>query len=124
MRSGKDSVAQSNPETFRPFLEKQCRDKTGSRCCPGATGPGCQECCKKDLGPPSNPSCNFNGWYTSTTGEGVHCEQCPDEEFNKWWLVIIAVGILVLAPILVKIGDVFKHAGAVTGPALSVINFI
>ena len=40
-----------------------------------------------------------------------------------WALFVFTCGLVVL-PIVMKASELLKHAGAVTGPALSVLNFV
>ena len=68
-------------------------------------------------------SCNGRQWHSKGTGEGQHCEECPPTDFNRGWVALVFLMGLMLLPLLMKVSDLMKHAGAVTGPFLSVMNF-
>ena len=128
MLAGDAGIAQRAERTGQPFLEKACYLAAGHRCCPGATGPKCSQCCTKDMGVPGasddrHASCNGRQWHSKGTGEGQHCEECPPTDFNRGWVALVFLMGLMLLPLLMKVSDLMKHAGAVTGPFLSVMNF-
>jgi hypothetical protein len=128
MVSGNAGVAQRAAQTGQPFLEKACYLAAGHRCCPGATGPKCSQCCTRDMGvlgsEDNATSCNGKQWHSKGTGEGQHCEECPPTNFNPAWVALVFLMSLMLLPLIMKLSDLFKHAGAVTGPFLSVMNFV
>ena len=119
-----NGVAETSARVRKPHLEKECYAEAGSRCCPGYKGNKCAECCKQSDTQHKVPSCNGNQWHSIGSGEGQHCEQCPDGQL-KWPLLVLMFALcLILLPILVKASELMKHAGAATGPLLSVVNFV
>eukprot|EP01047_Picozoa_sp_COSAG01_P007607 COSAG01_NODE_291_length_19378_cov_38.136418_5_plen_870_part_00 len=103
---------------------KICQSVVGSRCCPGNTGKkSCESCCKASQGPPTFPSCDKRQWHPISTPEGTHCEPCPPVELNFFLVLSVTILLIILAPILVKLAEISKHAGAIQGPLLSVVNF-
>lgn len=128
MLPGDVGVAQRARRNGQPYLSKACFLEVGHRCCPGATGPRCNECCTKDMGvgadSDNSTSCNGKQWHSKGTGEGQHCEVCPPTKVAFGWIAFVFLCGLMILPVIVKLGDLFKHAGAVTGPMLSVLNFI
>lgn len=107
-----------------PCLEytwESCKSVVGSRCCLGNTGKkSCESCCKASQGP---PDCDNRQWHPISTPEGTHCEPCPPVEFNFVLVLSVTVLLIILAPILVKLTEIAKHAGAIQGPLLSMVNF-
>ena len=128
MLPGEIGVNQRAERTGQPFLEKECYMAVGHRCCPGATGPKCNLCCTKDMGvghgSDNATSCNGKQWHSKGTGEGQHCQECPDPKVEPLWIAFVFLMALMVLPILVKVSELAKHAGAVSGPLLSVLNFI
>ena len=119
-----NGVAETSARVRKPHLEKTCYAEAGSRCCPGYKGNKCAECCKQSDTNNKVPSCNGNQWHSIGSGEGQHCEQCPDGHL-KWPLLVLMFALCIfLLPILVKASELMKHAGAATGPMLSVVNFV
>ena len=49
---------------------------------------------------------------------------CPDTDISWTFVILSLLGVVVMAPVLAKLGEVMKHAGALTGPALSVLQFL
>ena len=100
-----------------------CLDVVGSRCCPGSAGTSCEECCSGEL--LESPTCQGLGqWHAVGTGEGKHCQPCPPND-KAWMLAVgLAVMLLVAAPVVTKLSELIKHAEAVQGPFLSVMNFM
>lgn len=102
----------------------RCLDQVGSRCCPGNSGMGCETCCvRENSAATKHPSCNRTQWHNIETGEGGHCDICPDAEFNGIFFVLAGVCCFMLAPIIARVSELARHAGAAQGPVLSVMNF-
>jgi hypothetical protein len=101
-----------------------CDQLVGHRCCPGnAFGPGgssCEICCTAES---KEPSCDGRQWHSVGSNEGKHCEPCPDNKFG--WLLAVPAAMLFIfgAPLFAKLAELAKHAGAIQGPLLSMMNF-
>eukprot|EP01043_Picozoa_sp_COSAG02_P034737 COSAG02_NODE_2446_length_8839_cov_6.263501_3_plen_1302_part_00 len=117
-------VAEDSAKWHKPYLVEGCLKQAGSRCCPGYTGKKCADCCKKENRGGRFPSCNGEQWHSIGSGEGQHCEQCPKGRPSPVLVIVMFILCLAFLPIFVKMSEVMKHAGAVTGPMLSVVNFI
>jgi hypothetical protein len=102
--------------------QKHCLEVTGSQCCLGNTGNKCSKCC--DIDDKGKPSCDGKQWHRiSMTGGQSYCDRCLEGE-SVWWMGAIAIVVLILAaPVLSTLSELVKHAGAVQGPLLSILNF-
>ena len=109
-------VSDTNPGAYG---SQQCLRAVGALCLEGYSGEGgaaCSKCCKK-----SEPGCAAS-WYKNTAGSNTVCLKC--DETNGALLVAGAMIIgLVLAPLVLKLAEAMKHAGALQGPVMSLINF-
>jgi hypothetical protein len=117
-----NTPASISPQTKLPYIadDSACLDIIGNRCCKGNAGRGCVSCCLPES---KDSSCTDNTqWHSVGSGIGNHCEACPKD---NPWIIFTIVGVIsiLLAPMLAKFSDVAKHAGAVQGPLLSVLNF-
>eukprot|EP01043_Picozoa_sp_COSAG02_P015089 COSAG02_NODE_634_length_19259_cov_9.871347_8_plen_2349_part_00 len=117
-------IAESSRKLHKPFLEPHCYEEAGSRCCLGYTGKKCADCCKKSTHGSRFPSCDGEQWHSIGSGEGQHCEQCPKGKTSKLLVFLMLLLCLIFLPVFVKLSDVMRHAGAATGPILSVVNFV
>ena len=109
-------VSDTNPG---PAGSHKCLQAVGALCLEGYSGEGgaaCSKCCKQ-----SEPGCDAS-WYKNTAGSNTVCLKC--DETNGALLVAGAMIIgLVLAPLVLKLAEAMKHAGALQGPVMSLINF-
>lgn len=65
--------------------------------------------------------CERPGYYPNTAQNT--CEECPKN--NGFILGAgLVLGSLVLAPLLIKFAGLAKHAGSLTGPVISLVNFL
>jgi hypothetical protein len=108
----------------RCVLAKACYDQIGHRCCPGAKGKTCATCCTVD---DRTGSCSFppgKQWMPSGGSGQTRCEPCRPTKFTPKTVVFLCAGTLTIVPFVIKARQFSKHAGAVTGPILSVLNFV
>ena len=102
-----------------PSRSSECMRAVGALCLEGYSGEGaasCSKCCKQ-----SDTGCT-RSWYKDTAGSTTVCLECEDT--NGALLVAGATFIgLVLAPLVLKLAEAMKHAGALQGPVMSLINF-
>lgn len=102
----------------------RCRDQVGNRCCPGNRGDGCESCCmEENLATSLTPSCNSRQWHSVDTSEGGSCHICPEQKLDAVLFIVVGFLILLFAPIIAKLSELAKHAGAAQGPVLSIMNF-
>eukprot|EP01047_Picozoa_sp_COSAG01_P035312 COSAG01_NODE_2702_length_7228_cov_4.014869_2_plen_1685_part_00 len=116
--------AQIDKVSGRLSLDPKCYEQIGHRCCPGAKGDKCQACCSVNDRPPKSPACDGNQWTHSGGSAKVKCVPCPPNEFTYKSGVSLFVIIVVGLPLVIKVRQLSKHAGATTGPVLSVLNFV
>lgn len=97
-----------------PEGSHKCFRAVGALCLEGYSGEGgaaCSKCCKQ-----SEPGCSAS-WYKNTANSNTVCLKC--EETNGSLLVAGAMIIgLVLAPLVLKLAEAMKHAGALQGPVM------
>lgn len=116
---------QQNQEKDGNGTQMRCQDEVGARCCPGNTNTGCESCCIEENNPKISKtrSCNLQQWYSVDSSEKGFCHICPPTQQPTLILVIIGVLLLICAPVIAKLSELAKHAGAAQGPVLSIMNF-
>jgi hypothetical protein len=103
------------PENGYEF-DNNCLQVFGSRCATGYAGDQCGECCKTSTG--RELSCDGAMWFRSS---GV-CRPCDSQSSVVIAGTVLFVGVI-LGPILLKIAEVARHMGALSGPIMSAVNF-
>ena len=89
----------------------ECWDIVGASCATGYSGAQHNKACV---------DCDTNWYPDSSTNT---CAHCPTD--SAFWLGFgVVVGSLILAPITIRFAGMAKHAGALTAPLMSLVNFL
>ena len=112
-----------------------CREAMGSQCLRGyavVPGAGCDTCCKRPNGPsdhpdgsqcspdPNNPDDPGDVSYFMSNRE---CHPCKGSS-KLAVAVMVLFGLAIIAPVGLKLGEAFQHAGSLQAPVMSLINFM
>jgi hypothetical protein len=112
-----------------------CREAMGSQCLRGyavVPGAGCDTCCKRPNGPsdhpdgsqcspdPNNPDDPGDVSYFMSNRE---CHPCKGSS-KLAVAVMVLFGLTIIAPVGLKLGEAFQHAGSLQAPVMSLINFM
>jgi hypothetical protein len=99
-----------------------CKAAVGAKCTVGYMGDGasaCSKCCKKSQIRPDGQPCQ-DSWYHDVSMN--QCMKCPNT--NGYLLFAgTTIGFVLLAPFALKISEALRHAGALQGPIMSLVNF-
>ena len=143
-RCDKNAIELSTPSDV-----VDCWPVIGATCSPGYIGEGCMTCCKNCVvdpkantcwkgkdgthNNPNNPECREIGTKIVTPNYFRHntasiqggCEPCPesDTQTRIQYGLMFLVGMIVIGPALMRTGDALKHAGEMTAPMMTIINF-
>ena len=98
----------NSPETVATV---ECWDVVGASCAVGYSGAQHNKACV---------DCDASYYPDSSQNK---CSLCPKD--SAWWLGVgVVVGSLILAPITIRFAGMAKHAGALTAPLMSLVNFL
>ena len=94
-----------------------CWEVVGAACATGYSGEEHNKACV-DCAPATNGE---PGYYADSAQN--MCVQCAQD--SGWVLAVgVVVGSLIAAPITIKFAGMAKHAGALTAPLMSLVNFL
>ena len=91
-----------------------CKAAVGALCGRPYSGDGaqaCSKCCKDQERKPDGTLCDANYYHQSSDNTCLKCEKTS----AKWLIAGTTVVAVMLAPILLKVAEAVKHAGALQG---------